>query len=69
VFNALEPTFLISPVALGRLLIQNEIFLREQHNIICDHDRSSSIRTLILSRDVIVVDCENTQQGALALVG
>jgi hypothetical protein len=66
---ALEPTFNLSPIALSKLLKSRQDFLRIQHCIECVFTRTKTARLIELSRDVIVVDCENVKPEPLRLVG
>jgi hypothetical protein len=67
--TALDPAFTVSPIGLSRTLKSQQAFLLEQHKIDCRFTRNKTARIIELSRDVIVVDCENTKREPLGLVG
>jgi hypothetical protein len=51
------------------MLKSRQEFLRRQYNIECNFSRNKSARTIEISRDVIIVDCENVNDKALVLAG
>jgi hypothetical protein len=67
--SMLDPAFSVSPIGLSKMLKSCQEYLRAQHGIECRFTRNKTVRLIELSRDIIVVDCENPKQGALALVG
>jgi hypothetical protein len=67
--NVLDPSFAISPIGLSKILHGNLEILREQHGIECVFDRSNRARTIELSRNVIVAECEVLKTAPLGLVG
>ena len=65
----LDRTFSMSPVSLSKLLRSRQEFLRQHHKIECVFDRNKTKRFIELSRDVIIVDYENSKREPLGLVG
>ena len=65
----LDPALSVSPIGLAKTLKSRQDYLRTQYNIECVFTRNKTARLIELSRDVIVVNCDNSKTGSLALVG
>ena len=63
--SVLDPTYSISPIAISKILKNRQEFLRTQHGIECVFTRNKTARLIELSRDVIIVECENTKKEPL----
>lgn len=48
--SVLDPTYSISPIALSKILKQQQEFLQSQHNIVCVFTRNKTSRLIELSR-------------------
>ena len=64
-----DPLFSISTISLSKMLKARQEFLKTQHGIWCRFTRNKTARLIELSRDVIVMEYDNTEHRALSLVG
>ena len=67
--TALDREFFVSPIGLAKTLKNNQVLLKSKYGIDCYFTRNKTARLIELSRDIIIVDYETTEQELFRLVG